>query len=279
LATAISFNATNNSGNRRPACWHPWSGPITYSFPDSSGDYSADYFGNGEPTTPGFSAAPVQMQQAVTYAVALINSYTNANIQYAGTNGADIMVAQSPAANPTSHGYYPYNVPPGGDVGFGTAYNYSLAAPGNYYFVTALREFGHAVGLKHSQETGGVADVAVPAAHDDSEFSVMSYRSYVGGPLTGYTNEAYGFPQTYMANDILAMQTLYGANFSTHSENTVYSWSPTTGQMYINGVAQPVRQRGWRLRQPHLRDDLGRQWRRHLRSVALFGRRLHQPQS
>lgn len=78
----------------------------------------------------------------------------------------------------------------------------------------------------------------MPAAHDDSEFTVMSYRSYVGGPLTGYTNESYGYPQTYMANDILALQTLYGANFTTHQENTVYSWSPTTGQEFINGVGQ-----------------------------------------
>ena len=65
---------------------------------------------------------------------------------------------------------------------FGTAYNYSLAALGNDYFTTAIHELGHAFGLKHSQETGGVANVAVPAAHDDSEFTVMSYRSYVGGP-------------------------------------------------------------------------------------------------
>ena len=129
-------------------------------------------------------------------------------------------------------------MPSGGDIWFGTAYNYSLAALGNYYFATALHELGHALGLKHSQETGGVANVAVPAAHDDSEYTVMSYRSYVGAPLTGYTNEAYGYPQTYMANDILALQTLYGANYSTHSENTVYSWSPTTGQEFINGVAQ-----------------------------------------
>ncbi len=66
----------------------------------------------------------------------------------------------------------------------------------------------------------------------------MSYRSYAGAPLTGYTAESYGYAQTYMANDILALQTLYGANYSTHSENTVYSWSATTGQMFINGVAQ-----------------------------------------
>ena len=79
----------------------------------------------------------------------------------------------------------------------------------------------------------------MPTAHDDSEYTVMSYRSYVGAADTGFlTNEDYGYAQTYMANDILAFQTLYGANYSTHSENTVYSWNPTTGQASINGVAQ-----------------------------------------
>ena len=80
------------------------------------------------------------MQAAINYAVGLILSYTNANIQYAGTDGADIMVAQSPAANPTSYAYYPSNVSSGGDIWFGTAYNYSLASLGNYYFMTALHE-------------------------------------------------------------------------------------------------------------------------------------------
>ncbi|MBR1249457.1 M10 family metallopeptidase C-terminal domain-containing protein [Bradyrhizobium sp. AUGA SZCCT0169] len=178
------------------------------------------------------------MQQAINYAIGLIASYTNASFSYAGTNGSDIAIAQSPAANPTSYAYYPANVPAGGDIWFGNAYNYSLAALGNYYFATALHELGHALGLKHSQETGGVANVAVPAAHDHSEYTVMSYRSYAGAPLTGYTAEYYGYSQTYMANDILALQALYGANFSTRSENTVYTWSPTTGQTFINGVAQ-----------------------------------------
>lgn len=240
MATATNASATNNPEIDGLLGGSRWTGTITYSFPDSPSDYPVNYYGNNEPGTSGFASAPVQMQAAINYAIGLINGYTNANIQYAGTNGADIMVAQSPAANPTSYAYYPANLPAGGDIWFGTGYNYSLASLGNYYFATALHELGHAVGLKHSQETGGVSNVAVPSAHDDSEFTIMSYRSYVGGPLTGYTNEAYGFPQTYMANDILALQTLYGANFNTHSENTVYSWSASTGQMFINGVAQPA---------------------------------------
>ena len=121
---------------------------------------------------------------------------------------------------------------------FGTQYDYSASSLGNYYFVTAMHELGHAFGLKHAQETGGVDNVAVPTAHDDLEYTVMSYLQLRRRPGTGYTNEAYGYSQTYMANDILALQTLYGANFKTHSENTVYSWVPTTGQEFINGVGQ-----------------------------------------
>ena len=237
MATAVSASATNNPEIDGLLGGTKWSGTITYSFPDSSSDYIAGY-GDGEPVAAGFSQAPLAMQQAITYAVALISGYTNATIQFAGTNGADIAVAQSSAANPTSYAYYPSNSPTGGDVWFGTQYNYSQAALGNYLFTTAIHELGHAFGLKHSQETGGVANVAVPTVHDDSEYTVMSYRAYAGAPLTGYTNESYGYPQTYMANDILALQTLYGADFATHSENTVYSWNPTTGQEFINGVGQ-----------------------------------------
>ncbi|GAA0003899.1 M10 family metallopeptidase C-terminal domain-containing protein [Bradyrhizobium diazoefficiens] len=241
MATAVTVSRTNNADIDGLLSGTKWSGTITYSFPDSPSDYANPYTGGGgEPTTSGFASAPIQMQAAINYAIGLILGYTNASIQYAGTNGADIMVAQSPSANPTSYAYYPGNYASGGDVWFGTQYNYSLAALGNYYFTTALHELGHALGLKHSQETGGVANVAVPSAHDDSEYTVMSYRSYVGGPLTGYTNEAYGYPQTYMANDILALQTMYGANYTTQSGATVYTWSTTTGQEFINGVGQPA---------------------------------------
>ncbi|UWU66971.1 M10 family metallopeptidase C-terminal domain-containing protein [Bradyrhizobium sp. NC92] len=240
MATAVNVSAANNAEIDGLLSGVKWSGTITYSFPDAPSDYSSPYSGgNSEPTTSGFASVPTQIQAAINYAVGLILSYTNADIQYAGTNGADIMVAQSPAANPTAYAYYPGNYASGGDVWFGTQYNFSLAKLGNYYFTTALHELGHAVGLKHSQEAGGPANVAVPSAHDDSEYTVMSYRSYVDASTTGgYTNEAYGYSQTYMANDILALQTMYGADYATQSSNTVYTWNPTTGQEFINGVGQ-----------------------------------------
>ncbi|PPQ20868.1 protease [Bradyrhizobium sp. AC87j1] len=240
MATAVNVSATNNAEIDGLLSGYKWTGTITYSFPDASSDYPNPYYGgSSEPTTSGFASAPTQIQAAINYAIGLILSYTNADIQYAGTNGADIMIAQSPAANPTAYAYYPGNYASGGDIWFGTQYNFSLAKLGNYYFTTALHELGHAFGLKHSQEAGGPANVAVPSAHDDSEYTVMSYRSYVGGSTTsGYTNEAYGYSQTYMANDILALQTMYGADYTTQSGSTVYTWNPTTGQEFINGVGQ-----------------------------------------
>src|SRR3712207_2259586 len=71
------------------------------------------------------------------------------------------------------------------------------------------------------------------------EYTVMSYRSYVGASTTsGYTNETGGYAQSLMMYDIAALQHMYGANFATQSGSTTYSWSSTTGEMYINGVGQ-----------------------------------------
>ena len=92
----------------------------------------------------------------------------------------------------------------------------------------------------------------------------MSYRSYVGAPLTGYTSNSYGYPQTYMANDILALQTMYGADYMSYSENTVYTWSATTGQMSIDGVVNWRRPGRRRFGQPRVPDGLGRQRNRYL---------------
>ncbi len=141
MATAVNVSATNNAEIDGLLSGAKWSGTITYSFPDATSDYANPYSGgNGEPTTSGFAPVPTQIQAAINYAIGLILSYTNADIQYAGTNGADIMIAQSPAASPTAYAYYPGNYASGGDIWFGTQYNFSLAKLGNYYFTTALHE-------------------------------------------------------------------------------------------------------------------------------------------
>src|SRR4029450_4374896 len=41
-----------------------------------------------------------------------------------------------------------------------------------------------------------------------------------------------------MISDIAALQRLYGADFSYNSGNSTYTWSPSTGAFFINGVLQ-----------------------------------------
>ena len=47
-----------------------------------------------------------------------------------------------------------------------------------------------------------------------------------------------GIPQSYMIADLATLQYLYGADFTTNSGDTVYSWSETTGETFINGVSK-----------------------------------------
>ncbi len=66
----------------------------------------------------------------------------------------------------------------------------------------------------------------------------MTYRSDIGGPTDGYTNENFGYAQSWMMLDIAALQYLYGADFTAHSGNTTYKWNRTTGEMLIDGEGQ-----------------------------------------
>lgn len=132
--------------------------------------------------------------------------------------------------------------PSGGDVWFGdddTSYRTPLV--GTYSWATHIHELGHAMGLSHGHDAGTPIngfEFAIPHDRDGMEFSVMTYRSYVGALTNGYTNEQYGYAQTLMMYDIAAIQHLYGANFNTNSGSTTYTWSTTTGEMFIDGVGQ-----------------------------------------
>jgi serralysin len=115
---------------------------------------------------------------------------------------------------------------------------YDSPVKGNYAYFTLLHEVGHALGLKHAHEQEGVFK-ALPSNHDSMEYTVMSYCSYVGASnSTGYCNETWGYAQSLMMDDIAALQSMYGADYTTNSGNSTYKWSATSGEMSINGVGQ-----------------------------------------
>ena len=138
----------------------------------------------------------------------------------------------------------------GGDIRFspslnGTEHDLRHPSLGNYAHLTFLQAIGQSLGLKPASTPGGVAGVAVPEDRDSLEYTVMSGRTYPGGPTGAFGAGTYAagifdHPQTYMALDIQALQRLYGADYSTNATNSVYRWDPATGTMSINGVAQSV---------------------------------------
>lgn len=104
-----------------------------------------------------------------------------------------------------------------------------------------LHEVGHALGLKHGEDSAQPFG-ALPSNQFSQEYSVMNYSSYIGQPQPpGPATVAPGsWPQTYMMDDIAALQYLYGPNFSRVGEDDTYMWSPTSGQEFIDGVGQGV---------------------------------------
>jgi serralysin len=208
---------------------------FTFSFPTSASFYGAGY-GNGEPLK-GFAVLNAAQQAATRAALDQFSSVakvTFTEITESATKHADLRLASSEAPS-TAWAYFPSTAAEGGDAWFNkSSGHYSRPAKGNYAYVTFLHEIGHALGLEHAHE-GNV----MPVNRDSMEYTVMSYRSYVGASTTtGYTNEAWGYAQSLMMYDIAALQHMYGADFTTHSENTTYRWSSASGEMFINGMGQ-----------------------------------------
>jgi serralysin len=208
---------------------------FTFSFP-TSGSYYGSSYGSGENVT-NFGAFNTTQQATTRAALKMFDSVANLSftqIAETSTQHADLRFAMSDKPG-TAWAYFPTTSAVGGDSWFNKSSGaYSTPVKGNYAYLTFIHEIGHALGLEHAHE-GNV----MPLSRDSMEYTVMSYRSYVGASTTsGYVNETWGYAQSLMMYDIAALQHMYGADYTTNSGNTTYSWNSATGEMVINGVGQ-----------------------------------------
>ncbi len=207
---------------------------LTFSFPDSASDYAYRGYLNVRDTFAPATEGLAEAARAGFAFYAEVSGLEFAELTGAADAEADLMIGRSSAPG-TAFAYFPFSGDEGGDAWFNRT-DYNDPVSGSYAWATVLHEIGHALGLKHGHETGGAG--AVPYAFDSHEFTLMTYRSYVGSSGSAYTNGSASGPQTPMMLDIAAIQRLYGANFEHRAGDDVYAFSPESGRMAVNGVLQ-----------------------------------------
>jgi len=202
---------------------------LTFSFGQPGVSVYRSGYGFGELDS-GYAALSDTQKNATRKVLAAWSEIANINfteVTDSASVAGDIRLARSNAPS-TAWAYTPSATPEAGDVWFSDNSYYDTDVEGTYGYTTFMHEIGHALGLDHPHEGDVIADAEI----DSTAYTVMSYRSYIGAPLTGYTQNF--FPTTPMLHDIVAIQYLYGANTSTRSGDTVYSWG--TGEQLLETI-------------------------------------------
>ncbi|MDX5593970.1 M10 family metallopeptidase, partial [Pseudovibrio sp. SPO723] len=212
---------------------------ITYRFPTLESQISPGYETEAESIVGFNNAWKVaareifdNYEEVSNLVFSEVSASSDSNLTLARTNDTSIS---------TAYGVYPYG---GGESSqWYRNSNYDTTPEkGTYTWHTIIHETGHTLGLSHGHEarsTGFFPAQAMEYDRDSMEFSVMTYRPYIGSSEGGgYTNERYGYAQSLMMYDIAAIQELYSANYDHNSEDTRYTFSTTTGEMFVNGVGQ-----------------------------------------
>ncbi|TLD44085.1 MAG: Serralysin C [Accumulibacter sp.] len=210
---------------------YSWSGSsISYAFPTAA---SGMYGGNNE--LPGFVGLNATQQAAAERALQTWDDLIAPNLVRTTAGNSNIEIGTSSTGVSYAHAYYPSI----GSVWFNRAYA-DLMSPqvGQYSFQVYVHELGHALGLDHMGEYNGTGNWTPSSFQDSQVYSVMSYF----GPNTGRGSSSqiawadwvgrdgrtYS-PQTPMLNDVLAIQTIYGADPTTRSGDTVYGFGSNVG--------------------------------------------------
>ncbi|MGJ7508522.1 hypothetical protein [Variovorax sp. GT1P44] len=196
---------------------------LTFSFLDSASGLSGS-------DANGFQALDETHKQAVRDALAYISTVAGVTFTEVASGG-DIKYGSNVQA--ASAGYASYPDPMAGSKVMlaNNQGSYADTSKGAYTREVILHETSHALGLKHpgnyNAGGGGTPGPYLPAATDNRGNTIMSYKDasnvkeikQVGGMYVTSTIN----PDTLQANDVMALQYLYGAPGTVNAQD--FSWS------------------------------------------------------
>jgi serralysin len=199
------------------------------------------YFSNS-----GFAAFTALQKQAARDALASISDVIQVSFTEASTGGVMTFGMHAQPLGSAGFAYFPsfgYSFTSNniitsvsvtdlaGDIWLNSsqAWTDSDFALGGSGYGTLLHEIGHALGLKHPFDGPNILDSSL----DNTQYTVMSYTQHPNSLYRTVTETSPNHfswqyehiqPETLMPLDIVALQYLYGANTSSHSDNDTYTF-------------------------------------------------------